>query len=619
MPRNRLSKQLATLPDSPGVYLFKDTDDRIVYVGKGRSLRKRVRSYFTKSHADARVRLMISHIADLDFYVTDSEVESLILEVNLIKQHRPPYNINYRDDKSYPYIAIDLDSDYPCVRWTRERHKKGTRYFGPYTNAKAVRETVATLRKIFPIRSCRGVEPGKSTGCPCLDYHIERCLGPCIGAVTPEDYGTMIDQIVSFLDGKQEKVISRLRTEMGRASAATEYERAAMLRNRIRAAEHVRERQKIVSESRLDQDIIAVAIEDEIVCAQLFAVREGKIVSTEEFILSRGIEDARSEVIAGFLKTYYLSAGHIPARILLPIVPVDDEVLGEWLGRLRGRSVRFEVPRRGAKKQLVEMAYHNAELALSRYKAKTHYEEERANRALAALQRELGLAKPPMRIECFDISQIAGTSAVGSMVVFVAGTAKPSAYKRFRIRAVRGQNDFEMMKQVVSRRLARLADIDPRKFGERPDLVIVDGGKPQLSAALEAMATAAAASEAAIGVGDIPLAALAKREEEVFLPGREEPVRLAAGSDELHLIQRVRDEAHRFALAYHRNLRGKRMSKSILDDVEGIGPARKKLLLAYFGSNKAIANADLDALRAVPGIPAGVAHSLYRHLHSAAS
>lgn len=616
MPQKRLNKQLETVPDSPGVYLFKDVDGEIIYVGKGRSLKKRVRSYFTKSHADAKVRLMVSHIADLEFYVTGSEVESLILEVNLIKQHRPTYNINYRDDKSYPYIAIDVADDFPCVRWTRERHKKGTRYFGPYTNAKAVRETVTTLRKIFPIRNCKGAAPGKSTGCPCLDYHIERCLGPCIGAVSKDEYGKMIDQIVAFLDGKQERVIAELTAEMKRASAATDYERAALLRNRIRAAEHVRERQKIVSEGKLDQDIIGVAVEDEIVCAQLFAVREGKIVGSEEFILSMGVEETGEELVAGFLKTYYLLAGHIPIAVLLPVEATDGAPIEEWLSQMRGRRVRLEVPRRGVKKQLVEMAQQNASLALARFKAKTHYEEERANRALAGLQKSLELVRPPLRIECFDISQIAGTSAVGSMVVFVGGMAKPGAYKRFRIRSVPGQNDFEMMKQVVARRLARLADADPRKFGDRPDLIIVDGGKPQLSAALEAMAAAAQTA----GVGEtaqatIPFAALAKREEEIFVPGRGDPVRLAAGSDALLLVQRIRDEAHRFAVTYHRNLRGKQMKKSILDDIEGIGPARKKLLLGHFGSNKAIANADPDALRAVPGIPAGVAQSLYEQLH----
>lgn len=606
MPKKQLSKQLATVPDRPGVYIFKDSGGRIIYVGKGRSLRKRVRSYFTKSHADSKVAAMVGHIADLDFCVTDSEIESLILEINLIKQHRPPYNVNYRDDKSYPYIAVDIDIDFPCVRTTRERHKKGTRYFGPYTNARAMRHTVATLRKIFPVRSCKGVVPGKSTGCPCLDYHIERCLGPCIGAVTKEEYRKVIEQIVAFLDGRRDRVITELTVQMKMASAAMEYERAAAIRNRIEAAEHVREKQKIVSEAKVDQDIIGVASEERIACAQLFAVREGKIVASEEFVLSRGVQDD-AELLGGFLENYYSTASHVPRDVLLAQEPADGATIQEWLSEMRGTRVRVVVPRRGAKKGLVELAGQNASLALARYKAKTHYEEEWVNRALAGLMHHLELAEPPMRIECFDISQIGGTSSVGSMVVFMGGMAKPSEYKRFRIRKTPGQNDFEMMKQVLSRRLARLAGGASGKFGARPDLIVVDGGKPQLSAALEAMSTA--------GTEDIPVAALAKREEEIFLPGRDGPVRLAAGSESLHLLQRLRDEAHRFAVTYHRDVRGKKMKKSILDDIEGIGPARKKLLLAHFGSYKAIAGAHPDALRAVPGISAAVAQSLYGRLH----
>lgn len=609
MSSKRPTKQLATLPERPGVYLFKDSKGRVIYIGKARSLKKRVRSYFARSHGDAKVRLMVSHIADLEFFVTDSEIESLILEVNLIKRHRPAYNINYRDDKSYPYIAIDVETDFPCVRATRERHKKGTRYFGPYTNAKAMRGTLATLRKIFPVRSCRGATPGKSTGCPCLDFHIARCLGPCIGAVPKEEYRKMIDQIVAFLDGRQDKVLAELRAEMKRASAAMQYERAALLRNRIQAAEHVRERQNIVSEVKLDQDIIGLVAEEEIACAQLLAVREGKIVGSDEFILNKGIQDSEAGLVGGFVKDYYSSASHVPKGVLLPHEIEEPNLVEEWLSARRGRRVRLEVPQRGSKRELVEMARQNAQLALARYKARTHYEDERANKALAELQAVLALSQPPMRIECFDISQISGTSAVGSMVVFSAGTAKPREYRRFRIRRLRGQNDFEMMKQVVIRRLARLAEAEKGTFRQRPDLIVVDGGKPQLSAALQAMATTATTG--------ISVAALAKRDEEVFVPRRAEPIRLPHDSAALHLMRRIRDEAHRFAVAYHRQLRSKRMRRSILDDVEGIGRARKKLLLRHFGSHKAIVDADLDALRAVPGLPAVVAQSLYQHLHGA--
>ncbi|RJQ52285.1 MAG: excinuclease ABC subunit UvrC [Actinobacteria bacterium] len=610
MAKRQLTKQLKTLPDAPGVYLFKDSEGRIIYVGKARSLTRRVRSYFSKSHADAKTLAMVSRIADLDFYVVGSEVESLILEVNLIKQHRPAYNVNYRDDKSYPYIAIDLETDFPCVRSTREKHKPGPRYFGPFTNAAAVRETLNTLRKVFPVRSCRGAEPGKSTGCPCLDYHIERCLGPCIEAVSKEEYRKMIDQIVAFLDGRQDEVIEELEAEMKRASEAMEYEHAALLRNRIKAAEHVRERQKIVSEARLDQDIIGIVGEEELACAMLLAIREGKMVATEEFVLDRGAEDTEPELLAGFLKNYYSTASHIPEEVLLPGDAEDMHVIEEWLSERRGRRVRLEVPRRAMKKRLVEMADENAALSLARYKAKTHYQEEWANRAIAGLQAGLGLAKPPMRIECFDVSQIGGTSSVGSMVVFENGVAKPSLYRHFRIRRIHGQNDFEMMKQIVARRLKKLVSEDAGRFGERPDLIIVDGGKPQLSAALEAMREVGA---------EVPVAALAKREEELFLPGRPEPVLLVPGSEPLHLVKRIRDEAHRFAIGYHRQLRGKRMRRSVLDEIRGIGPARKKSLLRHFGSYKRILSADLDALRAVPGISEKTAHSIYHQLHDVRS
>jgi excinuclease ABC subunit C len=614
-PRD-IREQLAGVPESPGVYLWKDAAGAVLYVGKAKRLRRRMQQYVALHDERPMVPELMSRAASFDYMVTASEVESLILEANLIKQFRPRYNVDYRDDKTYPFIALTLEDPFPAIKYTREKHRSGTRYFGPYTDARAARETIEVVRRVYPICRADCVEwkrvtarGGEPTGKPCFDYHVGKGPGPCVGAITREEYAARVKQVTAFLEGRTSGVAADLERQMRSAAAGLDFERAAKFRNRLDAVGKILERQMVVSERKLDADVIGIEREETIAAVHLFQVREGRVLAGSEFVLDQGLDVSEPALVEGFLLRYYGQASHVPREVVLASPPEEPEAVEEWLGRLRRAKVRLLVPQRGDKRELLELATTNARHALMRYKFRTRYDEDRINSALLQLESALALPVPPLRIECFDISTLHGSFSVGSMVVFVGGRADPSAYRRFRVRLDVGEsNDVAMMSEVLRRRFDRESR-EGKRFASRPDLVIVDGGKPQLSAAVAAMAEA--------GVADIPVAALAKREEELFVPWAEEPVVLPNGAPSLYLVKRVRDEAHRFAITYHRELRGKAMTASILDEIEGVGPTRKKALLKEFGSVKRLRGASVERIAGVKGIPRDVAEEIVAVLSAA--
>ena len=606
MPARGLSEQLAAVPDLPGVYLWKAEDGTVLYVGKAKSLRKRMRSYLNGHDERPMVPVMMSEVVSFDYYVTRSEVDSLLLEANLIKQHRTRYNVDFRDDKTFPFIALTTGNPFPAIKYTREKHRPDTRYFGPCTDAKGARATVEVVRRVFPICRADCVEwkrmtarGGEPTGKPCFDFHVGKGPGPCVGAVTREEYARAVRDVAEFLDGRRSAVAGELERGMRAAAAELDYERAARYRNRLEAVRSVLDRQTVVSERKLDADVVGVFREETIAAAHLFQVREGRVMSGAEFILGQGLDVSLDELVEGFLLRYYGTASHIPKEVVLAAAPTGSPAIEEWLTGLRGTNVRLVAPEHGAKRRLVELATANAWHALVRYKSRTRYDEERTNAALLQLESALALPSPPMRIEAFDISTLHGRFSVGSMVVFDGGRAAPGAYRRFRVRLDPGEaNDIAMMREVLTRRFHREAK-EGARFARWPDLLIVDGGRPQLSAALAALQ--------AIGVTGVPVVALAKRDEELFVSGWDDPVVLPAGSPSLHLVKRVRDEAHRFAVTYHRELRGKAMTASVLDEIPGVGPTRKRALLKAFGSVKRLRRATEEEIAAVKGIPRDVA------------
>ncbi|MBN2847406.1 MAG: excinuclease ABC subunit UvrC, partial [Coriobacteriia bacterium] len=561
--------QLGHVPDAPGVYLWK-LGDEVLYVGKAKSLRKRMRQYTSGHDERDRIPLMMERVDSFDYVTTGTEAESLILEANFIKELRPPFNVDFKDDKSFPFIALTLADPFPAVKYTREKHRPGTRYFGPYTDARAARETMEVARRVYPV--CRATcaewkrltaRGGTPTGTACFDFHVGKGPGPCVGAITAEVYRERIEKIAAFLEGRQREVACELERAMREAAAELDYERAARLRNSLDAVRASLERQRVVSDRPLDLDVVGIEREETIAGVHILLVREGRIVGANEFVLDKGLDVPEAELVEGFLLRYYGTASHVPREVVLPALPETPEAAEEWLTGLRGTRARLVVPQRGEKRALAELAATNARHSLARYKHRTRYDEERLNRALLELESALALPAPALRIECYDISTLHGQSSVGSMVVFTGGRADRAAYRRFRVRlSAEEANDVAMMAEVLRRRFARAGDT---RFASRPDLVIVDGGKPQLSAAMTALA--------AIGV-DVPVAALAKREEELWLAEWDEPVALPNGSPSLYLVKRVRDEAHRFAIEYHRELRGRAMSASALDDVPGVGPKR---------------------------------------------
>jgi excinuclease ABC subunit C len=610
-----LADQRRKLPDQPGVYLFRDDSGRVIYVGKANSVRKRVASHFAGRTANGfGVGTMLGEIRSIECIVVATEAEALLAEQGFIKQYRPRFNIRLRDDKSYPFIAISMDEDFPRVYFTRERHRRDRLYFGPFSSAKRVRGTLTLLSKLFMLRSCTGPEPGRRSGSPCLDYHIKRCAAPCVGYVSREEYREGIDRVVDFLGGRYKALAREITARMQAASDAQEFEQAAVERNRLRAVQSLLERQRVANESVGTLDAVAVAVAGTEANAQVFQVRDGALTDRQSFYLTNEAQRPVDEVLEEFLLQYYESGFAIPAQIIVqcPIRPV----LAEALASRRGGPVELRAAERGEKRRILELALRNAGLALDEDKLAAQRRRDRRTEALDGLQRALGLDTVPVRIECFDISNLMGTHTVASMVVLEGGLPKKADYRRFKIRSVDGPDDFASMAEVLGRRLAnweRQQDISPhdpdydQSFATLPNLVVIDGGKGQLSAGIEALD--------GFRRRGVVVVSLAKRLEEVFLPGVERPVVMAHDTAELQLLQRIRDEAHRFAITHHRTRRDRAMTASILDDLPGIGPARKRALIDHFGSAEAVVAATADQLQAVPGLPAKVGRELHAHLH----
>ncbi len=616
----RLAEQRRRLPDQPGVYLFRDARGRVLYVGKAKSIRKRVASHFSKAqvpsspgHAE-----MIAATDHIEFLVVASEAEALLAEQNFIKQYRPRFNIRLRDDKSYPFIAISLDEEFPRVYFTRERHRRDRAYFGPYSNAKRVRGTLDLLTKVFMFRSCTGPEPGRRSGSPCLDYYIKRCEAPCVGYVSREQYRRSIDGVIDFLSGRYRDIERELEERMRAAAEAQEFEQAALERNRLRAVRSLLERQRVANEAVGTLDAVAIAVDGVDANAQVFQVRDGVLSDRQSFYLSNETERGVAEVAEEFMLQYYGGATSIPAQIVVQREVEQRDVLAAALAQRRGGPVELRAAERGDKRRILELAERNARLALDQERLKSERRRQRRVEALDGLQQAFGLDVPPVRIECFDISNLGGTHTVASMVVFEGGAPKKSDYRRFTIRTVEGSDDFASMAEVLSRRYAqweRQADISPHdpdfdpSFAALPNLVVIDGGKGQLSAGLGPLQ--------GFRERGVAVVSLAKRIEEIFLPGRASPLVLDHDTPELQLLQRVRDEAHRFAITHHRTRRDRAMTTSLLDDLPGIGPARKRALLAHFGSPDAVVEASREELQAVSGLPAKVARDIHAHLHRA--
>jgi excinuclease ABC subunit C len=610
MPENGFPDR-SHLPTSPGVYIFKDAGDKVVYVGKAKNIRSRVASYFTRT-GDGRPKIaeLRERVRQIDFIVTASETEALVLEANLIKRHRPRFNASLKDDKSYPYIVVTTGDEYPRVYATRAAHDPRHRYFGPFPSAGAVSSTLDVLNKTFPFRKCRGPEPGRRSGVPCLNYHIGRSVAPCIGAVTKENYDAIVADVVAFLEGRVDGLIRDRQDAMREAAREMDFERAAKLRDEVSSLSYVRDRQQATIASEDSFDAIGAFARGESACVQVFAVREGQIVNRDSFLLDNYGESRAEDVALQFVPQYYGTAA-VPREVLLQSDDREEELatLAAHLSGLRGTRVEVRRPRRGDKRRIVEMAVRNAEAGLEHERALEEAKRNKVASTLDGLREELALPKLPVRIECYDISNTMGTNSVASMVVFQGGRPAKGEYRRFRIRTVEGADDFASMAEVIRRRLERLKAND-EKFPE-PDLIVLDGGKGQLSAVLPVFEELGVGSD----LPDIPVRSLAKRDEEVFQPGRPEPVLLERNSPELHLLQRVRDEAHRFANTYHRELRGRFMTASVLDELPGVGPERKKKILAHFGTPEAFLNASLEELEAVPGLPGRVAREVHAVVH----
>ncbi len=611
------------LPDEPGVYLFRDSGGKVIYVGKAKSIKKRVASHFSNPSTRAGRDLlpMIDHVEAL---VVHTEAEALLAEQNFIKQYKPRFNIRLRDDKSYPYIAISLDEDFPRVYFTRERHRRDRAYFGPFSNAGRVRQTLEVLGKVFLFRSCVGTTPGRRSGSPCLDYYIKRCGAPCVGYVTKEEYRESIDGVIAFLSGRYREIERRLNYEMNLASAEKRYEDAARERNRLRAVRSLLERQRVANDSVGTLDAIAVAVDGSgDANAQVFQVRDGVLSDRQSFYLDNASEADLADVAEAFILQYYASTMVIPAQVMVQAeVGAHSEIqaLAEALTERRGARVEIRVPERGDKRRILELAERNARLALDQEKLRAERRRQQRVEALEGLQEALGLDTIPLRIECFDISTLMGTNTVASMVVFEGAAPKKSDYRRFKVRTVgdNGPDDFAAMEEILGRRMAQFEtqldlsphdkDYDP-SFAALPNVIVIDGGRGQLSAGLRALQ--------GFRERGVLVVSLAKRIEEVFIPGRQAPLALPHDTPELQLLQRLRDEAHRFAITHHRQRRDRAMTASVLDELPGVGPARKRALLTHFGSPDAIMAASREELASVPGIPGKVARDLHRELHKA--
>ncbi len=622
-----LVEQVAEVPDDPGCYLWKDAAGEVVYVGKAKNLRARLRQYVTLTDDRAKIPLMMQIVASFDYIVVESEHEALVLERELIAQYHPYFNVDYKDDKSYPYIAITRGDVFPAIKYTREKHRPDTRYYGPYTDSRAARETIDTLRKVCPICTASCAEWKRvrrllekrpddadvielicsNQGRPCFDYHVGRGPGVCAGMVGREEYAVNVRRVERFLSGQRRELVDELKADMAEAAADLDFERAGRIKRRLEVIDGLDDRQQVVFPTSVDLDLIGFYREETIAGACVFVVREGRVQRTCEFILDKGFDVDEVELASGFVKRYYDETADVPHEVDLAVELPDADVVGEWLAGKRGRVCRLHRPQRGEKRRLLQMAERNARHALMRYMMRTGYSDDRTNQALLQLESALALDAPPMRIECFDISTLHGAFTVASMVVFTNGKPDKSQYRRFKIRAELDEaNDFVSMSEVLGRRYApeRMAD---ERFGSKPDLLVVDGGRPQLTAAMRQLEE--------LGL-DIPVCGLAKADEEVFVPWDDTPIVLPSGSASLYLIKQVRDESHRFAITFHRELRGKAMTVSVLDEVPGVGPTRKKAIMRRFGSMKRLRAASEAEIAEVPGVPAEVARAVFESLRA---
>jgi len=603
----RFSEKLKLVPELPGVYQMKDEKGVIIYVGKARILRNRLRSYFQSGAGhDAKVRAMVEKVADFEYIITDTEREALVLESNLIKELRPHYNIRIKDDKHYPYLRLSVHESYPRLSIVRKVEKDKARYFGPYPHAGAVRDLLKLLKRVFPLQTCdRDLAYGKPVGRPCLNYHLKQCLGPCSGEVPELEYRTYVKQLEMLLEGKHETLLKTLREQMHAASEQLNFERAAAVRDQVRAIESVVERQKFDEAKLLERDVVGMARSLEEACIVIFHMREGKVTGRDTVFLSGTAEQSRSEVLSAFLVQFYTYAPYLPKEILIDEEPAERADIEDILSAKRGTRVTVHVPRRGAKKAITDLASRNALQVLEERYSRIAGKQELTKRGLTELAFYLGLAENPQRMECYDISNIQGTLAVGSMVVFIDGVPAKAEYRRFRIKWVEGANDYAMLHEVLTRRLSAHKEGNP-KFVSLPDLIIIDGGKGQLSAASSALAQEE--------MEHLKVVSLAKAEELIFIPGREAPVDLPHDSQARYLVQRIRDEAHRFAITYHRQIRKKAQVASILEECPGIGPARRQALLKAFGSLAALKQAALSDICSVKGMNESLARGLLGYL-----
>jgi excinuclease ABC subunit C len=612
-----------TIPDQPGVYLFKDADGRVIYVGKAISVRKRTANYFQRYNLHPRTAAMVEASATLEWVLVSGDVEALQLEYNLIKRYTPRYNVRYRDDKTYPWLAVTISEEIPRPRVERGAKRKGTRYFGPYAHAYAIRETLDLLLRTFPMRTCSQAvfERHRRLGRPCILYDIHKCSGPCVGHISPEGHRAVVEEFISFMEGRSKPTLQRIEGEMRAAAEALNYEAAARLRDQLASVRTAMERQQMVSSAPEDFDIAAFAEDDLEAAVQVFFVRRGRVVGRRGFVVDKVEALDTPALAATFVQQLYAEQGdEVPREILLPVQPEGAEALAAWLAGVRGGPVSFRVPRRGEKRALLETVAQNARDAFAGHKLRRASDFDARARGLKELQEQLELPAAPLRIECYDISNLQGSQVVGSMVVFEDGLPRKSEYRRFEVRTVDGQDDAASLREVISRRLARLAaeqpgpgdpDAPKGKFAYPPNLIVVDGGRPQLAAALDAVEAA--------GRPDLAVISLAKRMEEVYLPGSPDPVVIPRTSEALYLLQRVRDEAHRFAITYHRTLRRRSMTRSVLDGIPGVGETRRKQLVRHFGSARKAAQASLEELEEVPGLGPQLARTIWSHLHGAAS
>ncbi len=602
--KKHIEAQLRELVDKPGVYMMKNEKGDIIYVGKAKSLQKRIKTYFRRGNHTYKTKIMIDHIDDFDYIVTDTEVEAYILEASLIKKYQPRFNIRLKDDKTYPYIKVTVNEDFPRIFKTRIVRNDGAKYFGPFADVDAIYKTINVLKDLFSLRSCkREIREGEPYERACLNYHINKCHGPCIGAISREDYQGLVDKVIMFLSGRQPEVVEQVEKKMYQAAENNNFEKAAHYRDQVQALKEITRQQKVMSTSSKDQDILAVIKgEADTACVQLLLVRNGRLIGQEYFILEGVADENLSEIMGSFVQQYYEQAPQIPDEVLLNTEIAYADLLDKRLRQKKGKKVNIQQPARGEKKRMLKMARQNAEQNLKKEEIRKKYRRKQTIHAIKQLQEKLGMKNKPSHIEGFDISNIQGTDSVASLVVFKKGVAVKQDYRRFKIKTVKGTDDFASMQEVIKRRYSRLL----QENGELPDLILIDGGKGQLNAAHEILRN--------LGIPDQPVIGLAKREEEIFLPGRSDPVVIPHSSPALQLLQRVRDEAHRFAISYHRKLRSRRLTHSLLDNIPGVGPKRRKALLNHFGSLEKIKKASIGKLKEVEGVSSKTARKIYDYL-----